>query len=111
MPPAFAACGALVPLAGVGPTPLLFVWTAAPFLLFGLFGALHLARAPEAVLRPRLIAVCTAFGVLLIVGWWFHKPIASPGMNFGIVFFPLYAAIAAPIAYALGRLAARRAFP
>lgn len=104
--PAFAAPGALLPIVGLAREPAVQAWTAVPFVLLGLFAALHLRRAPQPVVRTRLIAVLGAFIMLLLLGWWCHTPEGSPGMNFGVAFFPLYGMFAAPLGYGLGRVVA-----
>jgi hypothetical protein len=105
--PTFTALGALLPLVGIVRGPATHAWTAAPFLLLGLFAVLHLRRAPQSLVRGRLTALLSAFIILMLLGWWCHKPAGSPGMNFGVAFFPLYAMLAAPVGYGFGRVAAQ----
>ena len=88
-------------------TLLIFsVLSATPFAVLAIVALVHLRDSGALLLRQRWSGLAAAFLALFILGWWCYAPDTAPGVNFGTVFFPLYAAVAAPIAYALGRLGA-----
>jgi MFS family permease len=82
--------------------------SALPFAVLALFTLFHLRGAGADLLRRRFAAILVTFAALFVLGWWCYAPRTEPGFNFAVVFFPIYAAIAGPIAYALGRAAASR---
>lgn len=86
---------------------LFSVLSTLPFLALAIFAVFHLRSAGSAVLRPRLAAVLAAFIVMFAVGWWCHMPQTAAGVNFAVFAFPIYAAIAGPIAYGISRLTIR----
>ena len=88
----------------------LAAWTAIPFVVLGGIAALHL-RGEEVLVRRRRIGILAAFAVALVVGFRIHIPQTVPGVNLGIAFFPLYAFVLMPVAYAVGRAFARAVVP
>ena len=81
-------------------------WTAMPFMVLGGIAAFHL-RGEEVLVRRRRIGILAAFAVALFVGFRVHIPQTVPGVNLSIAFFPLYAFVLMPVAYAVGRALAR----
>jgi uncharacterized membrane protein len=81
--------------------------SAIPFLILAIFTWLHLRRGEASHLRRRLIAILVAFVAIFALGLWIHLPKSVPGENFAVFLFPVYGALLAPIAYAVGRLVTR----
>lgn len=76
---------------------------AIPFAVLAVLTLFHLRGAEPVIVRRRLAAILATFAALFVLGWWSYVPRTAPGANFATVFFPIYAAMAGPIVYALGR--------
>lgn len=102
----------VVPERSVGPPGqvLLVAWTIWPFVLLGLVGRMLMKRPLAPAHRSRhTIALACALVAGAAVEAVVYLPQASHGMNFGLAFFPGYAAVVMPVGWALGWIVARLA--